>query len=120
VSFDISAIKQSEAPGTRFPSPNGLLAEEACQLSRYAGLSDLVSCFGLFEINGKYDINEQTTHLAAQAIWYFIEGFAQRKKEKPAQGHADFKVFMVNHNDMEHALTFYKSLVTGKVVDGNS
>jgi formiminoglutamase len=114
VSFDIAAVKQSEAPGTRFPSPNGLLAEEACQLSRFAGLSDLVSCFGIFEINGKYDHNEQTSHLAAQAIWYFIEGFAQRKKEKPTQNHPDFKVFMVNHRDMEHTLTFYKSLVTGR------
>ncbi len=114
VSFDIGAVKQSEAPGTRFPSPNGLLAEEACQLSRYAGLSDLVSCFGLYEINGRYDINDQTAHLAAQAIWYFIEGYAQRKREKPAQNNSDFKVFMVNHRDMEHALTFYKSLVTGR------
>jgi arginase family enzyme len=114
VSFDIAAVKQSEAPGTRFPSPNGLLAEEACQLSRFAGLSDLVSCFGIFEINGKYDHNDQTSHLAAQAIWYFIEGFTQRKKETPAQNHTDFKVFMVNHQDMEHALTFYKSQVTGR------
>jgi formiminoglutamase len=114
VSFDISAVKQSEAPGTRFSSPNGLLSEEACQLARYAGLSDMVSCFGIFEINGKYDVNDQTAHLAAQAIWYFIEGFSQRKREKPAQHHADFKVFMVNHRDMEHALTFYKSMVTGR------
>jgi formiminoglutamase len=114
VSFDIAAVKQSDAPGTRFPSPNGLMAEEACQLSRYAGLSDLVSCFGIYEINGEYDKNEQTSHLAAQAIWYFIEGFSQRKKERPVQNHPDFKVFMVNHRDMEHALTFYKSQVTGR------
>ncbi len=114
VSFDVSAIKQSDSPGTMYPSPNGFLAEEACLLSRYAGLSDLVSCFGIFEANGKYDHNFQTMHLAAQSVWYFIEGFGQRKKEKPAQNQADFKVFMVNHQDMEHALTFYKSLHTGR------
>jgi formiminoglutamase len=114
VSFDIAAVKQSDSPGTRYPSPNGLLAEDACQLSRYAGLSDLVSCFGIFEVNGKYDHNDQTVHLASQAVWYFIEGFAQRRKEKPAQNHSDFKVFMVNHSDMEHALTFYKSMNTGR------
>jgi formiminoglutamase len=114
VSFDIAAVKQSDAPGTRFPSPNGLMAEEACQLSRYAGLSDLVSCFGIYEINGEYDRGDQTSHLAAQAIWHFIEGFSQRKKERPAPNHTDFKVFMVNHRDMEHALTFYKSQLTGR------
>jgi hypothetical protein len=36
VSFDISAVKQSEAPASRFASPNGLAAEDACQLARYA------------------------------------------------------------------------------------
>jgi formiminoglutamase len=114
VSFDIGVVKQSEAPGTRFPSPNGLLSEEACQLSRFAGMSDLVSCLGVFEVNSEYDNHDQTAHLAAQAIWYFAEGFSQRKKEKPSQSSSDFKMFMVNHNDMEHALTFYKSLVTGR------
>ena len=48
VSFDIVGHKTIEAPGTRFSSPNGLLAEEACQLSRYAGLSDLVIVFWSF------------------------------------------------------------------------
>ena len=101
-------------PATRYPSPNGLLAEEACQLARYAGLSDQVSCFGIFEVNPEYDHHDQTAHLAAQAIWYFIEGFSQRKREIPSQTNPDFKVFMVNHQDMEHALTFYKSQVTGR------
>ncbi len=114
VSFDIGAIKQPDAPGTLYSSPNGLMSEEACQLSRFAGLSDQVTCFGIFEINPAYDIHDQTSRLAAQAIWYFTEGFSQRKKERPAQDNPDFKVFMVNHRDMEHALTFYKSLVTGR------
>jgi formiminoglutamase len=114
VSLDISAIKQSEAPATKYPSPNGLLAEEACQLARYAGLSEQVSCFGVFEVNPKYDHHDQTAHLAAQAAWYFMEGYTQRKREMPSQTNTDFKVFMVNHQDMEHALTFYKSQVTGR------
>jgi arginase family enzyme len=114
VSLDIGAIRQSDAPATLYPSPNGLMAEEACQLARYAGMSDRVSCFGIFEINPRFDNHHQTSHLAAQAIWYFVEGHSQRKKESPSQDNADFKVFMVNHRDMEHALVFYKSLVTGR------
>ena len=43
-----------------------------------------------------------------------MEGFTQRKREIPSQTNTDFKVFMVNHQDMEHALTFYKSQVTGR------
>jgi formiminoglutamase len=114
VSLDIAAVKQSDAPGTRLSTPNGFLAEEACQLARFSGLSEQVSCFGLYEVNPLYDNNDQTAHLAAQVLWYFIEGYSQRKREKPAQNNPDFKVFFVNHEDMEHALTFYKSLVTGR------
>jgi len=114
VSFDISSVRQSDAPANPFASPNGLYAEDSCQLARYAGLSDHVSCFGIFEVNPAFDIQGQTSHLAAQMIWYFIEGFIQRRTEIPSSGSNDFKVFIVNHENMEHELTFYKSLVTNR------
>jgi formiminoglutamase len=114
VSFDIGAIRQSDAPATYYASPNGLYAEDACQLARYSGLSDRVSCFGIFETNPSFDSHNQTAHLAAQMTWYFIEGFSQRKAEQPSSGNSDFKVFIINHEDMEHELTFYKSLVTNR------
>lgn len=114
VSFDIGAIRQSDAPANHFSSPNGLYAEESCQLSRYAGLSDLVSCFGLFEVNPSLDNHNQTTQLAAQMIWYFIEGITQRRIEIPSSENSDFKVFIINHEDMEHELTFYKSQITNR------
>jgi arginase family enzyme len=114
VSIDIAVVRQPDAPATKRPSPNGLFADELCQLVRYAGLSDQTSCLGIFEVNPKYDDNDQTTHLTAQAVWYFIEGFSQRKREIPSQTNTDFKVFVVNHQDMEHGLIFYKSQVTGR------
>jgi len=114
VSMDITAVKQADAPATRYPSPNGLFADEFCQLARYAGLSDQVSCLGIFEVNPEFESHDQTSHLAAQAVWYFMEGYSQRNREIPSQGNPDFKVFMVNHEDMEHELTFYKSLITGR------
>jgi arginase family enzyme len=114
VSFNIAAVRQSDAPATLRPTPNGFSAEEACQLSRYAGLSDRVSCFSLVEVNPKFDAHSQTAHLAAQVIWYFIEGYTQRRMERPVQNNPDFRVYLVNHQDMEHALTFYRSQVTGR------
>jgi formiminoglutamase len=114
VSFDISSVRQSDAPANPFASPNGLYSEDSCQLARYAGLSDHVSCFGIFEVNPAFDHQGQTAHLAAQMVWYFMEGFVQRRTETPSSGSNDFKVFIVNHEDMEHELTFYKSLVTNR------
>ena len=97
----------------KFPR-HGLIAEEACQLARYAGLSDRVSCFGICEYNPQFDVHSQTSQLAAQMIWHFIEAYLQRRSEIPVADHRDFKVFVVSHEDMEHTLTFHKSLVTGR------
>ncbi|MFO7658064.1 MAG: formimidoylglutamase [Bacteroidales bacterium] len=112
ISFDIGAVKQGDAPGRTGASPNGFFADEACQVARYAGMSDHNSCFGIYEVNPRYDLNNMTVHLAAQMIWYFLEGFSMRNQEYPSAESKDFKSFIVSHNDMEHDISFYKSLKT--------
>ena len=114
LSFDICAIKQSDAPANLYASPNGLHSEEACQIAKYSGLSDSISSFGIYEINPVYENNNQTASLAAQIIWYFIEGYSVRKIENPVSDNKNFKVFIVSHKDMEYEITFYKSLITNR------
>jgi formiminoglutamase len=114
LSLDICAIKQSDAPANRYPSPNGLHADEVCQIARYAGFSDSISSFGIYDLNPVYETNKQTASLAAQIIWYFIEGYNVRKIENPLSGDKNFKVFIVSHKDMEYEITFYKSLITNR------
>ncbi len=112
VSLDIGAVKHADAPARIHTSPNGFLADEICQIARYSGIGDNVSCFGIYEINPKFDINNQTAHLAAQIIWYFIDGYSMRKSENRIGENKDYKVFFVSHENMEHDLTFYKSSKT--------
>ncbi|MBN2214486.1 MAG: formimidoylglutamase [Bacteroidales bacterium] len=114
VSFDIGALRQGDAPARKNTSPNGLFADEACQIARYSGMGNRILCFGIFEVNPKFDINEITSHIAAQMIWYFIEGFSIRKSEYPSPGSNEFKVFIISHDDMEHDITFLKSIKTGR------
>ncbi len=114
LSFDIGAIKHSDAPARQSSSPNGLYADEACQIARYAGLSDNISNFGIFEINPKYDINEITCRLASQMIWYFIDGVSYRKTEHPSAENPDFKTFIVGHENMEYKIRFYKSHISNR------
>jgi formiminoglutamase len=113
VSFDIGAIKKSDAPANRFASPNGFYSEEACQIARYAGLSDVISTFGIFEVNPKFEDHFATAQLAAQLSWHFIEGFTARKIEVPGNK-KDFKTFIVGQENMGYEITFYKSLVTDR------
>lgn len=109
VSFDISAIKQSDAPGQHAPSPNGLTGEEACQLANYAGLSDRLTSFGIYNIIPQLDNASQTSHLAAHIIWYFIEGFYRRMGDYPVATLNDYKKFIVTLSSSGHEIIFYKS-----------
>lgn len=110
ISFDLGAIRYSDCPGTIYPSPNGLYAEEACQIARYSGLSDKTSCFGIFELNAEKDSSGQSAHLAAQLAWHFIEAFNQRKGEFPLYQLNNFKKFIVNSSTPGIDMVFYKSL----------
>lgn len=114
LSFDMSAIKQADSPGHFDSSPNGFDSVEACQIAEYAGLSDNLSCFALFEANPLYDSNKQTAHLAAQIIWHFIDGFYQRVNDLPDTDTDDYKKFIVNIDNVNQNLVFYKSLKTNR------
>jgi arginase family enzyme len=114
VSLDISSVRQADAPGCSHPSPNGFTGEEICQLSRYAGLAPALKCFGIFNLVPASDLNRQTAKLAAQALWYFMEGVSQRKEEHPLSSPDAFKKFIVSLNEMDHDIIFYKSLETDR------
>lgn len=114
VSFDMGSIRQADSPGNFRPSPNGFYAEEACQISRYAGTSDQVRLFGLFEANQRFDPNNHTAALAAQMIWYYIEGLEIKTIEKPDSENANFKTFIVGHSDLNSDMIFYRSMLTDR------
>ncbi|TFH35580.1 MAG: hypothetical protein E4G95_06720 [Bacteroidia bacterium] len=117
ITLDIAAVRQSDAPGTFAPSPNGFYGEEICLLTRYAGLSDKVSIFGLFEVNPVLDSRNLTGAMAAQIIWFFLEGFAQRQNESLAVGKENsgrYVRYHVSVKDIEEDLIFVKSNVTNR------
>ena len=109
LSFDIGAIRQSDAPGNKNTSPNGFYGEEACQIVRYAGLSDKLTSIGFYELNPEYDHFSQTSHLVAQMIWYFIDGFYNRKDDLPIGDKSKFTKYRVAIKDHKHEIIFYKS-----------
>ncbi len=113
VSIDLGAVRQSEAPANNNASPNGFYGEEICAIARYAGISDKVSSFGIYEYNHKYDNNHQTASLVAQMIWYFIEGVNFRVKDYPFSGKENYQKFTVLMED-DDSLVFYKSNKTGR------
>ena len=109
INFNISAIAQPYAPANHNASPNGLSGEQACQMCRYAGMSDKLSSFGVYEYNPSIEDNGQTPHLIAQMLWYFIDGFYSRKNDFPACNKKEYLKFTVSIEDGNQDMVFYKS-----------
>jgi len=117
LSFDVSCIRQSDAPGNNNASPNGFHGEEACQIVRYAGLSDKLSSIGFYETNPTIDRSDQTAQLVAQMIWCFIDGFYSRKKDMPdklRKESGEYIKYFVSSKEVQHELVFYKSKISDR------
>lgn len=103
VSLDMSAVKSGDSGNIVKFIPNGFDGKEICILARYAGISDKVSAFGVFN----HSDTRQEAGLIAQIMWYFIEGVNFRSNEYPFGSREHYIKYTVADEDGE--LVFYKS-----------
>ncbi len=111
ISFDINAIKYSDAPSGKC-SPNGFTGEEACVLTRYAGMSSNLSSFGVYGYVPAEDVNELTALQIAQMLWYFIDGKSRSKQEAAFNESSLFNEFNTALTD--EGTLFLQSRRTGR------
>ncbi|MNK01382.1 Formimidoylglutamase [compost metagenome] len=103
VCVDMTAVKSGDSGNIVKFIPNGFDGKEICTLARYAGISDKVSSFGIFN----HDDSKQESALIAQVLWYFIEGTHYRSNEYPFGSKENYLKYIVPMEDEE--LIFYKS-----------
>jgi formiminoglutamase len=114
LSFDVTAIRSSDAPGNANAQPFGLTGEEACQICWYAGLNEKLSSIGFYEYNPSFDDgHKKTASVVATMVWYFIEGYYHRKNDQNFRGN-DFLKYSVSMPVEPEVITFYKSKVSEK------
>ncbi len=111
LSFDIEAIKTSDAPASA-RSPNGLTGEEACTLSRYAGMSQAISSFGIYGYDASKDLHGLTALQIAQMLWYFIDGRNRCSKEVSLNDKQNFNEFHTAFAEID--TVFVQSKKTGR------
>jgi formiminoglutamase len=111
LTFDMNSIKAADSPASLNPTPNGFYGEEACVITRYAGLSDKLTSIGFYNLKPGAD-NEQSAHLLAQMAWYFIEGFQARKNDSPVINRRDFLKYTVTSENEFGEIVFYKNLLS--------
>ncbi len=110
VSIDLGVMNATSMRGL-VSSPNGLDGREICTISRYAGLSDKVKSFGIYEFKN-FKNEETASMLIAQIIWYFIEGVNYRSNEMDIKNLKSTLHYSVPIED--EVLSFYKSSKTGR------
>jgi arginase family enzyme len=103
VSVDLTSVKSCDSGNFSTFTPNGFNGKEICSLSRYAGISDKVSLFGIFNHND----TKQESVLLAQIVWYFIEGYHYRSNEYPFGSKENYLKYIIPLEEEE--LVFYKS-----------
>jgi len=111
VSVDVSALSNAAAPANHI-SPNGLNGEEMCTLTRFAGMSPLVSSFGIYGYRPEHDEHDLTAKQIAQMMWYFIDGRYQGMQEATLKERDSFNEYHISFSEVE--TVFLQSKRTGR------
>ncbi len=108
-SIDFRCLENQPQWSDEVVSSHGLTANAACAISRYAGLSDKLKIFGLFETVFNPEYYSQKPVLAGQMIWHFIEGVAKRYHDYPVASPESYKVYYVPLESLGESLKFYQN-----------
>ncbi len=111
VTVDLKSVRAAEVGERLKFTPNGLDGKEICAITRYAGISNKVSSFGIYEYHFAQK-DTITAMLIAQMIWYFVEGVNCRVKDDDFVNSDNYLKYNVLIDNEE--LIFFKSVKTGR------
>ncbi len=115
VTFDISAIQSTVMKATHQPIPFGLTGEEAAQIAWFAGCSDKLSSMGFYGYDpGLDDQHMSSAFVIAVALWYFMEGYYNRKDQHDFSTKYYTKYIATLADQEPNEIVFYKSTQSEK------
>jgi arginase family enzyme len=114
VSFDLQSIISTAWNASYFNNPNGLDPYSACGIMRYAGISDKLTSIGLFNQELLSTENQTGSKILAQLIWYFNEGYANRKGDFPIGSKKSYTKYRVHLDELNEEIVFCKSDKSGR------
>ncbi len=80
--IDMKVLKYNEFPSVEGFSQSGLTSEEACMMSRHAGLSNDNKITLIHGIEEKMNTcDDQSANVLAQMIWYYYQGLVNQYRE---------------------------------------
>lgn len=109
LSIDFMSVRYSELADKQYSQVNGFYADQICQITRYAGISDKLTSIGVFNYLPEQSDAINVSDLVAQMIWYFLDGVNGRTGDFPIGSKKDYMRFSVHLDDFKDELIFYKS-----------
>ncbi|MDR0728688.1 MAG: hypothetical protein LBF19_00995 [Prevotellaceae bacterium] len=113
VFFNLRAVRAADAPDTERPAPNGLYAEEICQLAAFAGRVPKLASFHLAGFVPCLDPQSLTAQTAAHVLWHLLEGVAVRiRLDMSDKSEEHLERMIVEMDDNGQALEFLHDTIT--------
>ncbi len=81
--IDLNAVRCSDFPNNTTFSPNGLYAEEICQIARYAGMGQKVKNIYVYGYPSTLEPNPIAAELIAEVFWHIAEALSSSVDEDP-------------------------------------
>ena len=76
-------------------------------------MSDKLTSFGIYGYHRDRDRDDQTAQTISQMLWYFLEGYFNRKNDFPASKDG-LNEYIVDFREMNYQITFWKSVRSGR------
>jgi predicted molibdopterin-dependent oxidoreductase YjgC len=70
-------------------------------LTRFAGMSNNISSFGIYGYLPHLDINDLTAKQISQMLWYFIDGKSRIKQEAAVEDRVNFNEYYCTFTEVE-------------------
>ncbi len=114
--IDLRSVRLCDFPNNPLNSPNGLYAEEICQLARYIGMSQKLKTLFIYGIPSDLKSNLPAGELTAEIIWHVIEALSSNIDEDPhsVQKEELFLKKIVSMGQDGQDLVFITSRSTGR------
>jgi hypothetical protein len=105
--FNMSSIRSSDAQHISIPMPNGLYAEEACRIIRYAGISNKLSSAGIYGLEHGREAKDLIM-LIAQLVWHLTDGIFNRTSDGSLSNTYIYTKYVVDIPHQDIQIIFYK------------
>ncbi|MEN6618070.1 MAG: hypothetical protein ABFC28_00990 [Rikenellaceae bacterium] len=114
--LDMRSVRFSDFPESLTKSPNGLYAEEICQLARYIGMGqNLIACY-IYGYTSKFKPKSTSEQLLAEVLWHMFEAISSNVYEDPGNPETEDLLLrkIVSMGREGQDLDFFTSTSTGR------